>query len=70
MMLGISKSNITSSMWHNWDELRIHKCIWNKQLHVTENKISYVIKMNAIKFEASGTAAKQTDISNQQTMFF
>lgn len=34
------------------------------------NKTSYVIKMNAIKFEASGTAAKQTDISNQQTMHF
>lgn len=41
-------------------EIRIPKCIWNKQLRVTENNISYVIKMSAIKFEACGAAAKQT----------
>lgn len=61
-------SNITSSMRHNCDERRIHNCIWSK-LRVTENKISYVIKMNAIKSEALGIAAKQTDLPNQQTIF-
>lgn len=30
--------------------------------------MSYVIKMNAIKLEALGTAANQTDVSNQQMM--
>lgn len=31
-------------------------------------KISYMIKMTAIKFEALGTAAYQTDAPNQQMM--
>ena len=66
MLLGVGKSNIASRMRHN---CIYFKCISafgiNNSLSL---KMSYVIKMNAIKFEALGTAANQTDVSNQQMM--
>lgn len=66
MMLGIGKSNITSRMRHNWVYFTCMNAFGiNNSLLL---KISYVIKMTAIKFEALGTAAYQTDAPNQQMM--